>query len=582
LKEEDRRLRSDGGQGIQAFGVVGTDLYDKQLALQALRGEFPHALFFTTDLDARLFHPSQYHWSRNLLIASAFDLRLSGKYQEEAPPFRDSYQTAAFLATTLALGASLDPSRRESKPEEDAGEITRYLSPRMFEIARSGAFDITPATYIFDDPGHLHPEKPGSMGKSRMGFHLILIFGLAFYFVTSTVFGSIVSLWRTLDTRLWRILLVVVPPIMLLITCVGVSSFLCGSDSPGNDLEPHVLFEGISIWPTEAMRLLVALLSLSGMVYGAAQIALSNRQLKEEYGLPDPTPEDAKKFGIWKGLGYILGLRPELKKNSKTNVNKAWLLYRINGHLRRTVLRVSVMLVVYILLTITIFRCWGSPAVPYRGEAAHSADSFVLFLSVVSLTLLILFVVDATRGCANFVRSLSDQETVWDVTTVSQFAEERKMSPRDVSELMDVEVIAKRTQTIGGLIIIPFLGLFLMILSRNHYFDQWDLPPELIAVLSIQSLIALLCAVRLRRIAEKARANALGRLSIRLTMELGSRTREISGTARQIQYLMEQIRDFRKGAFSPWFQNPVVRAFLMPFGGIGALALIDTLVKIGI
>jgi hypothetical protein len=52
LKERDAEFRRTDGGHIAAIGVLGSDVYDKLLILQALRPEFPEALFFTTDLDA--------------------------------------------------------------------------------------------------------------------------------------------------------------------------------------------------------------------------------------------------------------------------------------------------------------------------------------------------------------------------------------------------------------------------------------------------------------------------------------------------------------------------------------------------
>ncbi len=56
---------------IAAIGVLGSDVYDKLLILQALRPEFPNASFFTTDLDALLLPGKKSHYTRNLLVARA-------------------------------------------------------------------------------------------------------------------------------------------------------------------------------------------------------------------------------------------------------------------------------------------------------------------------------------------------------------------------------------------------------------------------------------------------------------------------------------------------------------------------------
>ena len=54
VKATDTELRQKDKGHIAAIGVLGSDVYDKLLILQALRPEFPDALFFTTDLDGLL------------------------------------------------------------------------------------------------------------------------------------------------------------------------------------------------------------------------------------------------------------------------------------------------------------------------------------------------------------------------------------------------------------------------------------------------------------------------------------------------------------------------------------------------
>ncbi|NJO67629.1 MAG: hypothetical protein HC826_01385, partial [Rhodospirillales bacterium] len=77
--------------GVRAIGIVGSDVYDKLLILQALQ-PLRNKIFFTTDLDARYLHAEQKNWARNLVVASNFDLSLHPQLQGSTPPFRDSYQ----------------------------------------------------------------------------------------------------------------------------------------------------------------------------------------------------------------------------------------------------------------------------------------------------------------------------------------------------------------------------------------------------------------------------------------------------------------------------------------------------------
>ena len=67
---------SSRANGVKAIGIVGSDVYDKLLILQALRSRFEDKIFFTTDLDARYLHADQNDWARNLVVASNFGLSL--------------------------------------------------------------------------------------------------------------------------------------------------------------------------------------------------------------------------------------------------------------------------------------------------------------------------------------------------------------------------------------------------------------------------------------------------------------------------------------------------------------------------
>ncbi len=94
----------DEGEGARAIGILGTDPYDALLIIKALRPAFPHAIFFTVDLDARHLHPSEYKSTRNMVIAAPFGLQLEGGLQRDVPPFRSSYQTSAYFAVLQAVG----------------------------------------------------------------------------------------------------------------------------------------------------------------------------------------------------------------------------------------------------------------------------------------------------------------------------------------------------------------------------------------------------------------------------------------------------------------------------------------------
>jgi hypothetical protein len=135
LHKLDKDLRREK-RGIKAFGVLGSDVFDKLLVLRALRPQFPEAVFFTTDLDEAFTMGSEITWTRNLVVSSSFGLSLHKSIQREIPAFRGSYQTSAFLATLLAIG---DPAKDWTTPSAVSDYISgQLLVSRIFEIERSG------------------------------------------------------------------------------------------------------------------------------------------------------------------------------------------------------------------------------------------------------------------------------------------------------------------------------------------------------------------------------------------------------------------------------------------------------------
>lgn len=149
-KDERRNLASI--EEIKAIGVVGSDFYDKEMILQALRDRFPRAVFFTTGFDARFLDPKFEPYTRNVVVASPFGLSLHPRFQRGIPPFRDTRQTSLYFATLAAMGM-LEPA--EGAPIAPP--------PRRFEIGRFNAIDLS------IDPPHdnkffdFHPPRSRSL-----------------------------------------------------------------------------------------------------------------------------------------------------------------------------------------------------------------------------------------------------------------------------------------------------------------------------------------------------------------------------------------------------------------------------------
>lgn len=254
IKQLDRDVAKDGG--IKAIGITGTDTYDKLLILQALRSKFPGVIFFTTDLDARLFHPSEIKWTRNLIVASPFGLELSRTVQSGTPAFRDNFQTSTFLSARLALCANGDPSEKAcSVINLEKNDWAKH--PRVFEIGNYGAVDISHGyaiESIFPSPS-IKVKKESLLDfitpKIVLASALIVLFAAVIIFI---------FIPREFHHKL--MLTTIIP--MVLILCYFLIDFY---NTVGG--EPISLTNGISSWPSNGIKIMASsiLIGLGMVVY---------------------------------------------------------------------------------------------------------------------------------------------------------------------------------------------------------------------------------------------------------------------------------------------------------------------------
>ncbi|NJM37760.1 MAG: hypothetical protein HC845_07830 [Akkermansiaceae bacterium] len=131
-------LEKANGVRYRAIGLLGSDVHDKLLLLKALKPSFPNSVFFTNDLDARLWQGEGRNASINLIVAGAFGLTLNSQLQGNVMPFRSSYQTATYLACLHAI----DFKKRKDEPENPNRHYSDIQWPKaeveLHEVKRSG------------------------------------------------------------------------------------------------------------------------------------------------------------------------------------------------------------------------------------------------------------------------------------------------------------------------------------------------------------------------------------------------------------------------------------------------------------
>ncbi|MEZ6070344.1 MAG: hypothetical protein R3C10_08700 [Pirellulales bacterium] len=323
LVRADRIRRYRNGRGITAIGVVGTDVYDKLLILRALRKKFPRTPFFTTDLDENFDRQSEYDTTRNLIVASHFGLSLHSDLQRDAPPFRDSYQTACFFAVLMALRdgrvnealgradvrSRVTPQMPYRRPvpmweiPEDGKIPTDQLGPLVFEVGRAGSYQLTTTTRMDlyapsralelrggDDPlmARLHPSSPReTLSFSNGGWRYWLMTGAAALALTVVVSTRVGHLPRPLSTfctccrgiadgkdvrNNWATVLGVAVGLVVVSVLGIVLAVLIARDSSSPDGEPFAWADGISVWPTTLILLLAIVTGLAMLATAAADM----------------------------------------------------------------------------------------------------------------------------------------------------------------------------------------------------------------------------------------------------------------------------------------------------------------------
>ncbi|HVX15251.1 MAG TPA: hypothetical protein VHC22_28945 [Pirellulales bacterium] len=596
--EEDllrfHREKVNAGQlGIVAIGVLGTDVYDKLLVLQALRARFPQICFFTTDCDADYCLEPEYPTSRNLIIASHFGLQLHPDLQREAPAFRDSYQTAQYFQSLLALGDKAIPPELADDPWQLKGGMpANGLEPLTFEVARHGLYQLTSPSQTNWFNAHVQPPGPREAHWLWRPRHVLC--ALLAAAALAALVCHMVTLPHVTDRR-WGLLGgIAFAGVFLLVLATAAW------DHGRADGEPFELFEGISTWPSTLLRTLAALLSV-GLLYKATVDLTVDSGKRDEQLRPRGVPDVADDPRGWypsarQWLQRVVkvsrpgwlgrfweGLKQDLLISNWPDERSARSAELRDGYHRRgttglRLLRSLVMAAIYMVFSSLLFAMTGLPNTPYRGPVAQAWATSILTLSVSLMIWLTFFVFDATLLCRRFVKNVVAERPDWPAESAGMVALQQHKQPHDLDdarELLTLRIIAERTQVVGKLVTYPFWVLLLVILSRHSIFDFFDFPPALFIMWGLSLGGILICAAALRGTARDARDKVLSRLRDSLATTAGREEPAWRGRAEQLRQFIAEIKQEDRGAFRPLMQDPIVTALATLFGGTGGIVLLE-------
>lgn len=498
IEEQDRRLRKEHPVtgGVRAIGILGSDVYDKLMVLKALRTRLPETIFFTTDLDARLTDPQDWKTTRNLLIATPYDLYPDRAHLTNKPgfaPFRDSYQTSVFMGVARALGDG----------SGGPGEV------RLFEIGRSGAVPL--ATSAGRKPDKLASGPMLGKWPYAAAWLGLLITLAAIVGIVASSYSGIgpgneklviegsaetrqsrsplarraeewkarvwrVAWWQALRRNTW---------VWFLFSCLVALLAVLGLAEWGRrlpDAEPLAFADGVSLWPTVGFRILGVLLGLHLVARIRRSLAENGRALgrrffKSSRKSPGPPPAlkpfspnsigpqhpkgadwRARLKAWWQYYAWLVlfprrvldaetekfiaqtpgsdagpaGDSPKLNQDTEVDPLRLWIGYWLVTNRRVRRWRIGLMWLIYLAAVFCLFQWIGSPVPPARGEFAFVVEKATLILWVGVLVWLTFAVLDSLLHMTALVRRFNQGRSHWR------------------EEVLSIQPADKRDQAAGG------------------------------------------------------------------------------------------------------------------------------------
>lgn len=582
----DRELKAKGNNGVNAIGILGSDVHDILMILEALRPYFPHKQFFTTDLNAAYNHPSKLAQTHNLLVASAYDLTLRPELQGVVPAFRDSYQTAFFATTQILLTPGLVEKIGTPKPLLfEVGSKHFIPLPTIYNIKQPPKTDTK--SLLLTAEKTAQPQKTdtdpdckwSNLDGCKQTLHPLIAPTLQIPYgwgVSASLFLAIVLplvCWRarTSFRQHWQLWL------GLGISLIIVDDLVYVLWNPYNaqfDSEPFYWLEGVSAWPSLLLLALEMLFACLFFIWGNKRMRLLQTALQQ----PDSAdPQGRSTFALPSEPATIpcdqvfyLGSWTDNREQKWVDPAQLWqqclgyggCFIKDRQHLtafaRVFVLSFVVLIAAYCLIN------WGdSPGLPMRG----TLNLYPVFFGVIFVTLLLtIWVVENARLFGRLISLLSTNPSRWHETAKHWAADEKKVAPECVNDWLDIKLVETVTEAIQPLIWGPIGCIVLLALARSPAIDDWNMPWGLCIALLLLLLYTITAEVYLQLGANSARNKAITLLSYKISEQRNvDHPNEV--VIRRIEAEIERIRALRKGAFRPWYELPLFQSF----GGLGTL-----------
>lgn len=608
--EEDRAKGLPAPLSLQAGTPPLRDIYQTSTYIAARRAgcrEEPCKLKERAALDQALLNPSLYEVGRSNAVP------LAGYALEARPPTNSAGRILVAVLMIALTGTMLlvwpsTPAVRQAR-RAFLREPTLNNQPQMDMTAivlvalHAGLFSYVLASLIeFVLP-------------SRLDFiHALLLASLAAFGALLAVLPALLSARRDQPPpphqpahvdRLHLVVLLMVAGVWLWLAWPATGwrgTAVCST------CEPVAWLEGVSAWPSHLIHLLALFAILWTLDWAWACSLQLLREDSDWLRLPRPMARPVVRSNMrelvrgwfeqvsvlfWKtGVGY------------SCDFAQLWKEYGERGEARPRAARTLVWFVLTIALVGLLFLGLSEgqiPEVPVRGDEHRQIVKATLYAILLMLPLLIVAVADSTVLLVRFVRHLNAGRSFYPDETIAMFAkslgEEHQAlwaqrfnaRPEDrgkdgggfavhtlLDDWIDVQVVARRSAPVARLVIGPFVVLALLVVARSRLFDNWALTPAIAVGVSFYVAALIGLTLLLKQSAEVTRRCALESMQADLRWLAGS-GKPLSDLVEPFKRLIAQVENNQRGAFAPFFDQPLLKAMLVPLGGAGGTQLFDYL-----
>ncbi|MEO0453972.1 MAG: hypothetical protein AAFY98_07525, partial [Verrucomicrobiota bacterium] len=444
-------------------------------------------------------------------------------------PFRDSYQTAVYHAVSRALASQGHDKKGDCRQ-------TPEPEPSLFEIGRNGK--------VFTLPPHDSQKTDSGLSQAAK---LILLIPLLFLAVLIHAYEQ--KDWRRkewkekirsqdrLSKKLAAVcvhLRVYAIPFFVLF-CVTCAAHIA-STFEGQEI--LAVFDGVSAWPSIVLNAFAGSFLIVACYYDSHRITESLKSEKENVADYKNTKDEQNILTLLSDSKKLLG---------KTNL--LILLTATGG------------------LVISFLFIWrlGWPFKPYRGDVACITDTIVTLFYAVPL----LFYSLSCVGW-NFYRAYHH----FIFRAQEKFEESRVIElSRDTEIYKRLRSIERHTQKVEATIFTPFIGVILLVISRNPIFDNWGFSLGLCIVVSLVFIILIIMGLLIRH--EGYRLKKMVYRCIRDEDVNYHPADSFNERKESLENRLAYLDYFNQGVFSGILNNPIITAALIPLSGVSALTFID-------